>query len=51
MFEVKIIEKICGKLAVNCYQFKKEGDMKQFIEKCKGDKGIVMIHKSKCKAA
>ncbi|QWU14374.1 hypothetical protein SAMN04487895_101680 [Paenibacillus sophorae] len=44
MFEVSIIEKICGKLSVNRYKFEKEGDMKLFIEMCKSDKGIIMIH-------
>jgi hypothetical protein len=51
MFEVKIIEKICGKLAVNRYEFKHEGDMNVFIEMYKGDKGVIMIHTSKRKAA
>jgi hypothetical protein len=45
MYEVSIIEKICGKLAVNRYQFEKEGDMNLFIEMCKMDKGIIMLHK------
>lgn len=47
MYEVKIIEKICGKLAVNVYSFEKEGDMDLFIEMCRGDEGIIMIHKGK----
>lgn len=45
MYEVKIIEKIFGKLAVNVYSFEKEGDMELFIEMCKDDKGIILIHK------
>jgi len=46
MFEVKIIERICGKLAVNRYEFKNEGDMNRFIEMCKDEEGTIMIHKS-----
>ncbi|WP_179088819.1 hypothetical protein [Paenibacillus odorifer] len=44
MFKVSIFEKICGKLAVNHYKFKKEGDMKLFLEKCKEEKDIILIH-------
>lgn len=51
MFKVDIIEKICGKLAVNRYEFENEGEMNLFIEMCKGDKGVIMIYKSKSKAA
>lgn len=47
MYQVKIIEKICGQLAVNVYSFEKERDMKLFIEMCKDDKGIILIHKTK----
>lgn len=51
MFEVNIIERICGKLAVNRYEFENEGDMNRFIEMCKDDKGVIMIHKGRGKAA
>ncbi|QSF43487.1 hypothetical protein [Paenibacillus tianjinensis] len=47
MYQVKIIEKICGKLAVNVYSFEKEGDMELFIEMCKDDKGIILLHRVK----
>jgi hypothetical protein len=47
MHQVKIIEKICDKLAVNVYSFDDEGEMKQFVEMCKDDKGIILIHKVK----
>ncbi|WP_405169339.1 hypothetical protein [Paenibacillus sp. FSL H3-0286] len=51
MFEVNIIEKICGKLAVNRYEFENEGEMNRFIEMCREDTGVIMIHKNKGKAA
>ncbi|MEK4006383.1 hypothetical protein [Paenibacillus sp. FSL H3-0333] len=44
MYQVSIIEKVCGKLAVNKYEFEKEGDMAIFIEKCKNEKGTILIH-------
>ncbi|MNI79061.1 hypothetical protein D3C73_1354930 [compost metagenome] len=47
MYQVKIIEKICGQLAVNVYSFEDEEEMKLFVEMCREDRALVFVQNNK----
>lgn len=47
MYQVKIIEKINGQLAVRMHSFDIEGEMKQFVKLCRKNHALVFVQKLK----
>jgi hypothetical protein len=49
MYQVKIIEKICGKLAVSVHVFNDEAEMKQFVKLRRKERALVFVQNNeKC---